>query len=249
MNDIEIRHLTLSDINQLIILEKKQWTGEQLPTEEQLAQRINAYPELCLGAFCKQSGTALASLFLKPVDAKDFSQPINWQDCVEIKQNTRRKNLFKTLFGISFTSINAFAADLIFAYGYGYFLKRGCHSIILGSPIPGYKKAYEREGMEVEDYVNRKHPFKQSLPYDPQLRYYRSRGFRHIVSIQKDYFPHEDSCDYGVILEGRVPLRELSFIWRLLPESWIRACCQQAVVFLHQFGGKKSKRYVNLSEA
>ncbi len=247
MSNIDIRHLTLPDLGRLMILEKKQWDQDQLPTEKQLAQRIICHPELCFGAFCIKSDDALASLFLKPVNSQKFAGPITWQDCARVESVASKKPSFKTLFGISFTSIDPLAADLIFAHGYGYLLKRGCHSIVLGSPIPGYKKAYEKDGIGVEEYVNRKHPFRSTLPYDPQLRYYHSRGFRHIISIQKDYFPHEPSCNYGVIIEGRVPLRKLSFLWRLLPESWIGYCCRQAVIGLHRFS-RKPKRYITLTE-
>lgn len=54
-------------------------------------------------------------------------------------------------------------------------------------------------------------------PLDPQLRYYFRKGFREIVSIQENYFPHAESMDYGVIVRGSVPLAAPKQIWRHTP--------------------------------
>jgi len=96
----------------------------------------------------------------------------------------------------------------------GLALKRGWRYIYLGSPVPGLRDwmAARPEG-HVEDYV---HARRRGLPLDPQLRYYASRGFDRIVSIKRDYFPHERSLDYGVLLRGTVPLSILRPVWSAL---------------------------------
>lgn len=53
-----------------------------------------------------------------------------------------------------------------------------------------------------------------SEPRDPQLKYYFRKGFRQVVSIQEDYFPHAESMNYGVILRGVIPLSKLRPLWK-----------------------------------
>ncbi len=246
MKKIIVRKLSLNDIDKLIILEKKKWLENQLPNKITLATRINAYPELSFGAFCSVNNDALASLFLKPTNLNIFrnSDKVTWESCSKITEESLNTT-YKYLFGISLTSICPEATDKIFAYFYGYLLKENYRSVLLGSPIPGYQKALEKEAnLCVYEYVNRKSPSKPKLPYDPQLRYYYKRGFHHIISIQPDYFPHENSKDYGVILEGHIPLRELGFIWRHLPQSLLQKICCWAVEFTYSF---KSKEWTKLN--
>ena len=38
------------------------------------------------------------------------------------------------------------------------------------------------------------------LPLDPQLRYYHRRGFKDLVAVRPDYFPHAGGTGYGVRL-------------------------------------------------
>ncbi|MNY73800.1 hypothetical protein D3C86_2126710 [compost metagenome] len=62
----------------------------------------------------------------------------------------------------------------------------------------------------------------KGLPLDPQLRYYFKKGFRKIVAINDNYFPHERSLDFGVLILGKVPLSGLSFIWKRVPLPWLQ---------------------------
>lgn len=225
-------------------LERAKWTGDQLPAPEVLALRISTYPELSMGAFCNTTGECLASLFLKPINSKSLTEEIDWQKCSEIVPNKTETHL-KSLFGISLSSIDSYAADRMFAYFYGYILKHGYRSVYLGSPIPGYKRALERENnLDVKEYVYRKNIQNSWLPFDPQLYYYHKRGFRHIVSVQKDYFPHAASFDYGVIIEARVPLRQFSLIWKLFPQAWLQSFCLWVLEFTHQLNTKTPKAKV-----
>ena len=48
---LEVRVLRLDDIERLMVLEHKKWTPEQAASAEDMARRIEAYPNFCFGAF------------------------------------------------------------------------------------------------------------------------------------------------------------------------------------------------------
>ena len=228
MSLFDVRFLTVDDVDALMQLEQQKWSGEQLPCAQQLAERIRTYPSLSIGAFCRHSGRALASLFMKPVVAQAFEQAVTWQDCARIQADVQQAGAkSKDLFGISLSSINAAATDEIFYFFYPHSLKQGWRSIYLGSPIPGYRKALEKQpNLCVNQYVQRR---TQQLPADPQLRYYHKRGFSQIISVQYDYFPHEDSLDYGVIVRGTIPLHRWSPVLRYVPHRLLRRVSQSVL--------------------
>ncbi|MGZ3238111.1 MAG: hypothetical protein ACXU8A_12130, partial [Burkholderiaceae bacterium] len=119
------------------------------------------------------------------------------------------------------TSIDPDAGLQLLAFEYLYALKQGYRYAFLGSPIPGLRRYLEREkNGSVEQYVYSK---KQSgIPLDPQLRYYHDKGFKEIVAITPNYFPHVESCDYGVILKTHVPYSQFSPLVRLVPLDVLR---------------------------
>ena len=242
MKDMSVRFLKKSDIPELLTLERKQWSDNQLPSHETLEKRITNNPTLSIGVFCNHTQIALASLFLKPTQKSHFYQKTTWQVCEEGAVDTKKT---RDLFGISLSSINADAADLIFSFFYACCMKDGWRSVYLGSPIPGFKKFFEHNRtLTADDYVNKKH--RNNVPYDPQLRYYFNRGFRKIVSIQEGYFPHEKSLNYGVILRGDVPLNELSFVLRILPRTALEKLCKAGIMASRKMFGLKEE-YLKLS--
>ena len=64
---IEVRFLQLADTERLIRLEQAKWADGQAASGREIARRIQAYPQLCIGAFSATTGEALASLFMKPI--------------------------------------------------------------------------------------------------------------------------------------------------------------------------------------
>lgn len=207
---VHARFLTDRDLPALLELEQEKWTDVQAASRAQLQARIDAHPDLAVGAFCSRSGRLLASLFMRPV-ADDFHRCVaTWEDCTLLPSPATGT----TLFGISLTSRDQAGVTALLKFFWPYALKRGWRYIYLGSPVPGLRDwmAAHPEG-HVEDYV---HARRRGLPLDPQLRYYASRGFDKIVSIKRDYFPHERSLDYGVLLRGTVPLSILRPVWSAL---------------------------------
>ena len=217
--EINVRFLSPDDIPSLLELEQRKWTDDQRADVSTLASRITEFPALSVGAFCTRTGTALASLFMKPTRHELMRQCPTWADCAR-KQHGDESARTGTLFGISLSSVDPKAANAIFEFFWPYALKHGWSDVYLGSPVPGLRGWLSKNpDISVAQYVRSK---RQGLPLDPQLRYYFKKGFRKIVAIRDNYFPHEPSLDVGVLILGKVPLSGLSFIWKRVPLPWLQ---------------------------
>lgn len=215
---VQTRYLVPSDVPALLALEHDKWEPDQAASEAMLHQRIAAYPQLCIGAFCPRTGKALASLFMRPVNPAIFTAPTRWELTANLSSDDILHRDTRSLFGISLSSNNAAATDAIFRFFYPRALKAGWRDVYLGSPMPGFRRARDQEpALSAWEYVHRKKKFHAGEPADPQLSYYFGKGFRQVVSIQENYFPHPPSLDFGVILRRVIPLSQPATLWRRTP--------------------------------
>lgn len=219
--DVIVRFLCVDDVDRLMTLEQQKWTAEQETSAAEMVRRIEVYPMLSVGVFCPLTGQALASLFMKPITTEQLLAANTWQDCARVDSLTRADTC--ALFGISMSSTDHAAVDLLLEFIWPYELKNGWRSISLGSPVPGLR-SWRRDNPEtpVEDYVYAR---RNSLPLDPQLRYYHGKGASEIVTWKPDYFPHEASLDHGVVIRRAIPLAGAAPLWRLLPLSALKRMC------------------------
>lgn len=223
-------------------LERRQWDALQAADEAALRQRIDKYAGLCVGAFCPSTGEALASLFMKPVDLNDIRNASSWADC-SAPSRSAASGASSRLFGISLTSVDPRAAASVFEFFWPYALKHGYREIYLGSPIPGLRRALAANpALVVEDYVYSR---REQWPRDAQLRYYYRKGFREIVAVLPNYFPHQQSLDYGVLLRGKVPLSRLCFLWKVMPLGLL----QRVLGWIASIGKKVPQRPAVRGEA
>nr|WP_297350602.1 hypothetical protein [uncultured Caldimonas sp.] len=223
---IVVRSLRLGDIPALLHLEHQQWTPQQAATAEDFRLRIQAHPTLCNGAFDADTGELLASLFCKPTSEAEWVTPGDWKTSAALHHGDAGRPDSKALFGISLTSIEPRAALQLIAFQYLAAVRGGQRHAYLGSPMPGLSRYLSRNpGASVEHYARMT---KAGLPVDPQLRYYHGKGFREIVAVRENYFPHDASHDYGAILRARVPLQWLRPVLLLLPVSALRWIAAQA---------------------
>lgn len=214
----------MDDIPALLALERRQWTDEQAADPAEFRERIEAHPDLCGGAFCACTGELLGSVFAKPTHDAEWTDPGNWAQSASLDDQLAGKlpqqKRTHCMFGISLTSVEPGAAVQLLAFYYLYLLKRGYREIFLGSPMPGLKRHLQRHpGASVEAYAR---ATRSGMPVDPQLRYYHGKGWREIVAVRENYFPHEASCDYGAILKAKVPMRHLALLFKLVPVSALR---------------------------
>ncbi len=215
---VEVRFLTIGDLPELLALEHVVWREDQMAGAQDMANRIRRHPQFCVGVFCRHSGQALASLFVKPACKQALQQARNWRECVESDGNGAASH--DALFGISLTSIRPEGAQALFDFFWPHALKGGWRELYLGSPIPGLSEWVNgHPGQPIHDYV---HSRRSGQPLDPQLRYYFKKGIRRIVRVCPDYFPHSASLDYGVIIGGRIPLARWAPLWRRLPLPWLQ---------------------------
>ncbi len=210
------RFLTPDDLASLIVLEQSKWEPDQAAGPDTLLQRILTYPALSVGAFCTRSGQAHASLFMKPIHPGVFAMPTRWIDAANCGGDAPCST--NSLFGISLSSRSGEAVNALFKFFFPHALKDGWRDIYIGSPIPGFKKACQRPpSLSAQQYANATSKRRPHEPLDPQLRYYFRKGFRQIISVQENYFPHADSLDHGVILRGVIPLSGARRLWRIIP--------------------------------
>ena len=209
-----VRFLRSSDVDALMALEAKKWEMEQAADAQTMLDRIECYPDLSIGAFDSRTGELLASLFMKPIDAAEVLEKQSWQDLATVQESEKGRK-YRDLFGISLSSRKPAAVEALMIFFWPYALKKGLRHIYLGSPMPGLRVWQQRFPDEsVEEYIRL---CKGNIPIDPQIRYYRTRGFTRLVTVKRDYFPHADSLDYGAILRGEIPLHKMHMLWRVLP--------------------------------
>lgn len=193
------RLLTQDDLPQLLDLERDKWDDHQAASADDLAARIAAYPQLSMGAFHPRSGRILASTFLKPISPTFWMRAADWFDCATSTPPPDTRSLF----GISLSGRDDGGVDALGEFLWPHLAACGWREVYLGSPIPGWTQWQQQNpGASVQTYVARRRS--DGLPCDPQLRYYHRRGFKDIVCVKRDYFPHERSQDHGVIVRRDV---------------------------------------------
>jgi hypothetical protein len=196
------RHLHLGDIPALLELEYAQWNREHAASEAALRQRMLACPELCVGAFCGQTGKALTSMFMKPVEETRIRSIRSWDECAENDHTAPPVSSSRSLFGISITSIHPDAMNALSVYIWPKVIEAGWEELYLGSPMPGLHNALRQDpSLSAINYAMAK---RRSLPRDAQLRYYHHKGMSDIVAVLPGYFPHAQALDYGVLLRGNL---------------------------------------------
>jgi hypothetical protein len=222
----EARFLNFGDLPALLELEHEKWTDEQAATSDDLIARMQACPELSVGAFCPRTGRVLASLFMRPVEDGFWRDAADWRQCTTLPLPTSSASLF----GISLSSRDPAGVDALLEFFWPHALKGGWRHIYLGSPVPGLRTWLRRHPQgRAQAYVA---STRNGLPLDPQLRYYHGKGFKDILCVKPGYFPHQASLDHGVILRGTIPLSALVPVWRSLPLASAQRVTRQLVALL-----------------
>jgi hypothetical protein len=214
-----VRHLKTTDINQLIELEKKKWEENQAASAETLIKRIKKYPKLCMGAFDKNDDSLKASLFMKPISISDIKNKYSWDEFAN-SADLAGDDETEMLFGTSLSSCDPAAVQAILHFFLPQAIKGGWREIYLGLPIPGFQRWLLGNATgTVEEYVR---STRRSMPLDPQLRHYYKMGFKKILAIKPNYFPHESSLNYGVFISANIPLSSVKPL-RILPLHWLQS--------------------------
>ncbi|WP_143861354.1 hypothetical protein [Nocardia amikacinitolerans] len=196
-NDIEVRNLRLSDLDQLVDMERAKWDHEQGATAEELFERIDQLPQHAAGAFERSGGRLLASMFARPVTMTTIRESESWRACAYAPLPPPGST--DCLFGVSLTSTSACAAEALFRSFLPQLALLGYRNLYGGSTVPGLREWIKAnpEGSPTS-YVYATN--EDGMPLDRQLRYYHLNGFRTIIALKPNYFPHPQSLDYGAVI-------------------------------------------------
>jgi len=221
---ITVRHVVPSDVPTLVELDHRVWkTKEQQADSYTFIERIKNCGDTCWAVFIGKA--AIASLYIMGVTHKQVMKSNSWDQITD--KGTARSSIpySQEWFGIGLAATqNAKKADAVeklMTEAAIEALRLGIRYVYLGSPIPGLRKWLKKNRDKgINEYVYAKKV--DNLPLDPQLRYYYKEGFRKIVQIKQNYFPHEKSLDYGVILRLENPFWRMKIAFRLLPTFLLR---------------------------
>ncbi len=221
--NLEVRQLTFKDLRSLEALEIKKW-GQNGASLNLLNSRIANSPNFSWAVF-DDKNEALASCFVMGSSHEKILNSKSWFESTDNGTAKTHDSEAKVWFGISLSGDHPPAVDLLLKEVCANLFRQGVQSVYLGAPIPGYSfwKEFNPKG-SVEDYV---HSFKivrrKKIYRDPLINYYCQLGFK-IVKVLPDYFPHEKSDDFGVLIRLDNPLAKLAPILRQLNKStlhWI----------------------------
>lgn len=196
-NDIEVRNLRLSDLDQLVEMERTKWDHEQAATAEELFDRIDRLPDLAAGAFAPDGDRLLASMFARPITEEAVHAAQSWRACAYAPLPPPGST--DCVFGVSLTSTSSAAAGALFRSFLPQLAELGYRNLYGGSTVPGLREwiMANPEGSPVS-YVRATND--DGTPVDRQLRYYYLNGFTTIVAVKPNYFPHPQSLDYGAVI-------------------------------------------------
>lgn len=203
-NPFSIRSVLLSDIDQLLELEKE-WPENARATKDDLLFRINKFQE---GYFIAEDETGIiASIICYPYhyQQQNLSNFNNWETVVN-KCYFGNENIAETnaLYIISGTSKPTKHGGEVFDGGVTHVVelakKLGKQFVVGGCLLPGYARYISKHGdMTAADYV-----FKQvqNRRIDPLIEKYRRLEFHvpdshHVIA---NYFPHAPSLDYSALV-------------------------------------------------
>lgn len=198
-NDIHIRNLDYSDVDELLSLEKHVW-GEQAATRDMLESRIETFQTGQLIAVTEQNMIAGYVSFFKVNEMTGANS--NW-DKITDKGMIKKSHMHngKYIFGVSLTGHpnKPGLGEKLIGKGVEFCFDNDILGIYLGSRVPGYRKASNQ--YSITDWVFNNN--KKSR--DKEIRYYQKYDWE-IIRILPEYFDDPESMDYGVLMLKKIDI-------------------------------------------
>jgi len=198
---IQVRQATLEDIDEMLRVEAVAWPEGSRATREMFAARIETFPEGQLCAFVdgQMVGHVALEIIQLDLDHPGFS---TWTEVTGdgfIRQS--HDPCGNTLYGVNLSSsgsnVGSVGVSLVRA-ALDLTVRCGLRRAGLGSRMPGYFRLASK--MTADEYAFAVH--KNGKPIDPEIALMKQvggDGFR-IVQVLPNYFPCEESLNYGVLL-------------------------------------------------
>jgi hypothetical protein len=209
-HDLEIRQARLSDIKEILRVEKEAWPEGLRATREIINSRLNTFPE---GFLCAvENGEIKGFVVTEILDYDIQSSSLSWQEATDrgYIRKTHNPN-GDTLYGVSLSVAacagKGVAVSLLEATG-RLVIKYGLKQGIFGSRIPRYHRYATR--MSVDKYI--KGVTKTGRPLDPELGIYQSVGLKP-VKIIPGYIDDPESLDYGILVVWENPFSDLTVLF------------------------------------
>lgn len=201
--NIRLAKNTYEEIGRIADLEKKVW-GEYAADSHKIKTRLDVFPAGSYIAEDRQTGNIIGYVCFQLTDDLRKISGLSWADITDggLITNSHRPN-GKYLYGIGL-SVDAAAArkklgTAMVSQCFIYMVAHRQAGIFTGSRIPmfaAYKRNYP--GVTVEEYVKLKH---RGSFYDYELKLYHQSGLAPVnVKVMPDFFPDEDSLNYGVLI-------------------------------------------------
>lgn len=210
-NNIIIRKATLSDLEDMVILEDEVW-GKEGADEKKIAARIKIFPDGNLIAL--HNGDVVGYTSFQYVNDILHGSPFTW---AEITDNGKTEKSHKPngefSYGINLSvhpSVNGLkVSESLIMHGLADLIRNNKRGGLIGSRIPSFAKYKVRHpDIAVDDYIKlRRHNGKLR---DPELALYESDGFKPVKPLPQ-YFPDPASLDYGVLVYYKNPFYNRPF--------------------------------------
>lgn len=211
---IKIRRAKITDIPQILEIEKEAWGREKAASKEMLESRIKTFPEGTLVAEVNKKIVGIVAT--EKIDYDIEGDNRSWYEITDdgfIKKTHNPKG--NTIYGVDLSVKPSFqhkrvGTKLLEAIGklvISYNAKQG----ILGGRLPGYHKYADK--MSVEEYVQSSINTENGERYlDPEVDFYKKRGLK-LVRIIPNYFKDPESLNYGLLLLWKNPFYNKWYRW------------------------------------
>ncbi|SHO55202.1 hypothetical protein [Vibrio quintilis] len=194
---MKVRDMIESDYESVVELEQKVW-GREGASYEIIRSRHQIFPEGSVVVTNDDEQIVGYAAVQRVTRACNDSWYIQTDNGYITHTHNEKGHI---LYGIGMSGDSYGVSDLIIEYVYHKFIVSGlCYMLVLGSRVPGFASWQHRTGGNITDYIKSRRQNGYSI--DPELMLYQKHGFELLFEIE-DYFPCQDSLDYGALIIKR----------------------------------------------
>ena len=191
---MKVRTATKNDYKNIALLEKKVW-GDGAASYDIIRARHETFPEGSIVALDDNNvivGYAAVQRVSRACCDSWYIQTGNGDT------KSTHNNHGHILYGIGMAGASFGVAEIIIEYAYNTFIASGiCYMLVLGSRVPGFSKWQKKSQRGIKEYIQTRR--KDGYSIDPELMLYQRNGFELLCEID-NYFPCQDSLNYGVLI-------------------------------------------------
>ncbi len=203
---IKIRQANISDIEQIVDVEKKAWKAEGAADSQKFESRIKTFQKGTLVA--ELEGKIIGVVVTEIINYNDWqNKNFTWYDVTDngFLAKTHNPN-GDTIYGVDLSvipdappGVGTKLLECIAKMAIKYNMRGG----MLGGRMPDYHAFANK--YSPEEYIKQKKETKKGLePLDSEIRFYSRAGLK-IIKILPNYFKDPESLDYGLLLFWKNP--------------------------------------------